>query len=305
MSLGRVALRSVVIPPLRGYFRYFPVRTGKITVWKYLASHLWWLESRTKASTVFGSTLDVDARDICGRFIYYFGIWEPSLTAWIQSRMKPGDCFVDVGANVGYFSLLASTLVGQSGKVISVEAIQRTFEVLTENLDANRARNVRAINMAVWDKEETLIFFISPDTINATSTAMPAQAEKWKLDRRCDVRAAPLFSLLSPDEIAATRLIKIDVEGAEIQVISGLGSMLDSGRRDLEIVMEVSTKLFDDIVSFFRKHGFFSYHMENDYSAGRYIGEYAAKRPDRLEIAPKGVSEVDVIFSRVDAASLP
>lgn len=304
MSFGRAALRSIVIPPLVGYFRHFPVRTGKVTAWKYLASHLWWLESRTKASTVFGSTLEVDARDIVGRFIYYFGIWEPNLTAWIQSRLKPGDCFVDVGANVGYFSVLASTLVGQEGKVISIEAIPRTFEVLTGNLDANRVRNARTINMAVWDKEETLTFFISPDTINGTSTTMPAQAERWKHDRRCDVRAAPLCSLLSPDEIAAARLIKIDVEGAESRVISGLGSILDSGRRDLEVVVEVSTKAFGDIVSFFRKHGFFSYHMENDYSVASYIGQYAAKRHCRLEIAPHGCGECDVIFSRVDTPAL-
>ena len=210
MSLGRVALRNVVIPPLRGYFKYFPVRTGKATAWKYLASHLRWLESRTKARTFFGGTLDVDARDIVGRFIYYFGIWEPNLTAWIQSRLKPGDCFVDVGANVGYFSLLASTLVGPSGKVISIEAIPRTFEVLTGNLDANGARNVRPIHRAVWDKEETLTFFISPDVINGSSTAMPAQAARFRLDRRCDVCAAPLFSLLSADEMAAARLIKIE-----------------------------------------------------------------------------------------------
>jgi FkbM family methyltransferase len=298
-------LRSIVIPPLRAYFRYLPVRTGKLTVWNYLASHLWWLESRTKASTVWASTFDVDARDICGRFIYYFGIWEPNLTAWIQSRLKPGDCFVDVGANVGYFSVLASTLVGQSGKVISVEAIPRTFEVLTRNLVSNSVRNVRSINMAVWDKEETLTFFVSPDTIDGTSTAIPAKAERWMLDLRCEVRAAPLCSLLSPDEIATARLIKIDVEGAENRVISGLGSILESGRRDLEVVIEVSTEAFDDIVFYFKKHGFFSYQIENDYSAASYIGEFVAKRPDRLEVAPKGVSEVDVIFSRIDAASLP
>lgn len=280
------------------------MRAGKVTAWKYLAAHLWWLESRAKANTFFGSTLDVDARDTCGRFIYYFGIWEPSLTAWIQSRLKPGDCFIDVGANIGYFSLLASTLVGKSGKVVSVEAVQRTFNVLTENLDANHARNARAMNMAVWDKEETLTFFISADMIDGTSTAMPEQAEKWKLNNRCDVRAAPLYSLVSSDEIAAARVIKIDVEGAETHVISGLAPVLDGGRKDLEIVMEVSTKLFNEIVTFFRKHGFYSYHMENDYSAAHYIGERTAKKLYRLENAPTGFTEVDVVFSRIDAPSL-
>jgi FkbM family methyltransferase len=274
-------------------------------VWKHLAAHLWWLESRTKGKTFFGSILDVDARDICGRFIYYFGVWEPNLTRYIQSRLRPGDCFIDVGTNVGYFSLLASTLVGQSGKVISIEAIQRTFEVLTGNLEANRVGNVRAINMAVWDKEETLTFFISPDTINGTSTVMPAMAKLWKLNQRCDVCAAPLYSLLSPGEITAARLIKVDVEGAESRAISGFGSMLENGRKDLEVVIEVSTHAFDGIVSYFHNRGFFPYHLENDYSIASYIGEYETKRPARLEAMPQGATQVDVIFSRVDATSLP
>lgn len=76
-------------------------------------------------------------------------------------------------------------------------------------------------------------------------------------------------------------LIKIDVEGAESRVISGLGPVLESGRRDMEVVIEVSTQAFDDILSFFCKHGFFSHRIENDHSAASDIGECEAKRPDR------------------------
>ncbi|MEP6715447.1 MAG: FkbM family methyltransferase, partial [Terriglobia bacterium] len=290
----------------RGYFRYFPLRTGKVTAWRLLASHLWWLESPTNAVTKFGSTLQVDARDICGRFIYYFGIWEPNLTAWIRSRLKPGDCFVDVGANVGYFSLLASTLVGDRGKVVSVEAVPRTFEMLTANLEANGASNTRAVNVAAWDKEETLSFFVSPDTIGGTSTAMAAQAQRWKLESRCSVRGAPLGSILTADEIAAARLIKIDVEGAESHVIAGLELIHATGRGDLEFMVEISMSAFEEITDSFRKRGLFPYRIQNDYRAAAYIGESSShhRRPYRLEAAPQDVTEVDVIFSRVDAAWL-
>jgi FkbM family methyltransferase len=74
--------------------------------------------------------------------------------------------------------------------------------------------------MAVWHKEETLTYFISADTINGTSTAIPDFTEHWKLDRRFHVRGSSLSSLLSPNEISAACLIKIDVEGAEIQILS-------------------------------------------------------------------------------------
>ena len=65
-----------------------------------------------------------------------------------------------------------------------------------------------------------------------------------------------LSSLASPDEIAAVRLIKIDVEEAESKLISDLGFILDNSRKDLEVVIEISTDAFDDVVSFFRKHVF-------------------------------------------------
>jgi hypothetical protein len=81
--------------------------------------------------------------------------------------------------------------------------------------------------------------------------------------------------------------------------------MIENGRRCLEVVIEVSTQAFADIAPFFRKHGFFAYYIKDDYSAASYIGEYETKRPDRLEVAPKGAARVDVICSRVDAASLP
>lgn len=304
-TAGRTILRYVVIPPLRAYLHYFPLLTGKRTTWKYVGDHLWWLESRARANTFFGSKIDVDARDGCGRFIYYFGVWEPNLTSFIQNRLRPGDCFVDVGANVGYFSLLASTLVGQSGKVVSIEPIQSTFEVLTRNLHVNHRQNVRAVNIAVWDKEETLTFFTSSEMIIGVSTVLEERADKGVHDTRCKVRAAPLPLLLSPDEIAATRIIKVDVEGAENHVIFGLGPLLDDGRRDLEVAVEVSAAAFDEIVSFFRRRGFFAYQIENAYSVDPYLDGYSIKKPTRLEVAPNGVSQMDVIFSRVDAESLP
>lgn len=238
------------------------------------------------------------------RFIYYFGVWEPNLTALIERRLRAGDCFIDVGANVGYFSLLGSKLVGRSGKVVSIEAIPRTFDLLSANVDANSAENVHALNVAVWDKEEELTFFVSHDVIDCTSTAIPSLAEGRGLSERCVVRAARLSSLLEPSEIATARLIKIDVEGAEREAVSGCSQILRSGREDLEVVIEVSIEAFDDVVLFFRNRGFFCYHLENDYSAASYISPNNKKRIERLVSKPKGHTPLDLVFSRIDAAVL-
>lgn len=74
----------------------------------------------------------------------------------MAERLKPGDVFVDVGANIGYFSLLASKLVGPGGRVVAIEASPEVFDLLRRNLELNKAHNVRAVNVAISDREGSL-----------------------------------------------------------------------------------------------------------------------------------------------------
>jgi FkbM family methyltransferase len=80
-------------------------------------------------------------------------LFEPNLTYFISSVLKPGDVFIDVGANIGYFTMLAAKCVGASGKVYAIEASPSTYDLLIANLRLNEVKNVEAINMAVTDKE--------------------------------------------------------------------------------------------------------------------------------------------------------
>ena len=297
-------LRHVVIPPLRAYFRYLPLASGKVFMWDHLAAHFWWLETRVQASTRFGATLDVDARDVVGRFIYYFGLWEPELTTFIQKRLKPADVFIDLGANVGYFSVLAARLVGDQGRVVAIEAIPRTFDILERNIARNHAHNIRAVNAAAWDKEESLTFFVSPDTIDATSTVTPSFAERNRLQEQCIVRGAPLSALLAAEEIARARLIKIDIEGAEYRLFPELAAIVERGRQDLEIVMEVGADTFDETIRFFRALGRYPYRLPNDYSAKPYCAADTDAPLRRMDALPRGETQADLVFSRVDAPVL-
>jgi precorrin-6B methylase 2 len=90
-----------------------------------------------------------DAKDIIQQYIYYFGVWEPRITGWVSRHLAPGDTFIDVGANIGYYSLLASPLVGKTGTVVAIEASPRTFDDLLFNLELNNVSNVRPVNVAV------------------------------------------------------------------------------------------------------------------------------------------------------------
>jgi FkbM family methyltransferase len=305
-------VRTLVIPGARGYLRYAPLDFGKKKLWSIVLMHYLGLEPPKwdfTVRTIFGSKISGNTRDAVGRYIFYFGVWEPNLTSWIRRRLAPGDVFIDVGANIGYYSLLASRLVGNSGKVVAVEVLPAIFSALQGNLRKNDVHNVRAVNCAVWDREQTITVFTDAEDLPGQTTVSPTWADKYHLQSHVQVSAAPLSTILEAEEIKTARLIKIDVEGAEWQVVSGMKSIMANCRDDVEIALEVNKKALaavgrspQDVMDLFGGWGFRPYRIENDYLAERYLFREPPCPPERVrEISG---DQADIIFSRIDAASL-
>src|ERR1700742_4360825 len=95
-------------------------------------------------------------------FVYLFGTWEPDLTAFLRRRLRPGDTFIDVGANVGYMSALASRLVGPHGAVVAIEPAPIASAVLQETVAMNDLTNTRRVTAAVSDRDDELPLFVGP-----------------------------------------------------------------------------------------------------------------------------------------------
>src|SRR5260370_37176667 len=130
----------------------------------------------------------------------------------LQRLLRPGDCFVDVGANVGTLSLAAARTVGEQGHVIAIEAHPRICRYLIENIILNGFTNVQVIHSAVGNV--TAHVYLSnrrSDDQNSVSQAGIC------------VPMRPLDDLLAPRKV---RLLKIDVEGFEYMVLQGAKSLL-------------------------------------------------------------------------------
>lgn len=112
-------LHRLVVNTLRAYLRHGPGSAQLATrLDDYLTRH----PVTAAAHTIDGIAFpNVTTTDIIQRYLYLFGTWEPHLTAWIHQRLTPGATFIDVGANIGYYSLLAAHLVGPTGRVVAVE----------------------------------------------------------------------------------------------------------------------------------------------------------------------------------------
>ncbi len=258
------------------------------------------------ATTRFGCTLSGNTRDFIQRYIYYFGVWEPNISAWIERSLAPGDMFIDVGANIGYYSLLAGRVVGSHGKVVAIEALPEIFDRLAVHVAQNGLENVRLVNEAAAEEAAQItLYFGAEKNIGSTSTVQSAETS----DRTATVPARPLWSMLSAQERKRARVIKIDVEGAEASVIRGLHLDSPEYRSDLELVIEVSCERWQDegsraneFIGFMQSFGFNVYVLRNDHHFRSYL-ESARPQP-ALRLKGKLTRMSDLVFSRADVEFL-
>lgn len=268
---------------------------------RFIAPFLAWREYEYTAKSSFNLKIHGNCGELVERYIYYFGVWEPHITRCLRSRLSTGDLFVDVGANIGYFSLLASSLVGDTGRVVAIEASPNIFRALNEHLALNRIRNVRTVNVAVLDQRGTVSLFRGEQGNVGQTTTRAAAGRNFE----CEVKAEPLEQVLTAEEVSRARIIKIDVEGAEWAVVAGMGSILTNGRENLEIIVEVSPESLatlgkrpNDFFSLFAEYGYQPYLLETGASDSSYFSRSDGARLERIR---NGIDkQVDVLFSHLD-----
>ena len=103
---------------LRAYYRHAPVTFGKRPVWNHVVQRVLARghDLDLKATTQFGARMHVRFPDTIQSYVYFFGVWEPAITAYLTRALATGDVVIDIGANIGYDTLLASHLVGPKGR---------------------------------------------------------------------------------------------------------------------------------------------------------------------------------------------
>lgn len=175
-------------------------------------------EIRT-VDTRHGFAMRLDLGQFVDRTIYCTGGWEPLETMVISAALKPGDGFVDVGANIGFFSLLAHRLVGATGRVHAVEATPSTAALLDDNIARNDAGTIRVHRCAAGDHEGTVSMVVH-DAGNIGSNHLSFDSE----GSGAEIPLRRLDRLLAGETI---RLIKLDIEGAEAMALRGAGALLD------------------------------------------------------------------------------
>jgi len=151
---------------------------------------------------------------------YWLGTYEADKQRLLQTLLREGDCFFDVGANVRFFTLLASALVGRSGRVVAFEPLPQNLAFLRRHLLLNRVRNAAVYDAAVSDAAGVVAF----------AEGDSRSAGRINRSGRLAVRAVTLDDLWRRGEVPAPRAVKIDVEGAEGAVLRGAAGLLSAAR---------------------------------------------------------------------------
>jgi FkbM family methyltransferase len=237
--------------------------------------------------TKFGSVMRGSITDYVPARICFFGSWEPNLTRFMETTIKPGDTVVDLGANIGYFTLLMSKLVGPAGHVISIEAAPASAAILRENVAMNGGQNVAVKEIAVAEKPGEIKLFHS--RWGNTNTGAATLVEGRGSDRYDVVKTDTLLNILG-DDASRVSFIKIDIEGAELPVLHEIIANRPLLGKRLTIVSEIEAANMH-IVDRFKSSGFNAGFIENDYSIDAYLREstdglrpFEGKRPETADM---------------------
>lgn len=227
----------------------------------YYASLLGRIQRESILATCFGVYLRGNARDYIGRRIFTFGVWEPDLTRLLMARITPGTSFIDVGANLGYFSALAAACGAQ---VTAIEAAPEMAERACRNLSFAGPR-ATVINAAVAAKEGVAeLFEATHPTNSGTRSIIGAEQGVHAI-----VNCAPLSQLVDLTA-PGPKIIKIDIEGAERAVLEELGSLIEDGLlNDTMIIAEIAVEN-RDLLECFARIGCKLAYLSNDYGPQRY-----------------------------------
>jgi FkbM family methyltransferase len=166
-----------------------------------------------------------------GSFLRYLtGDAEPEVQEALAELIKPGQTVYDVGANIGFFTILCSRLVGPQGKVYAFEPIPQNLATLRHNVALNDLANVTIVEQALSSSTGTAEMFVSPwsafHSLNVEGATK--QDNHGPQTGQITVRTVTLDEFVQGEGARVPDLVKIDVEGAELIVVAGMRETLRS-----------------------------------------------------------------------------
>jgi len=221
--------RNLLGKLIRRVFPKFRLKSQLASLWR-----------RSAAIPAMGKTFHVDLRDeIIGSSLLLEGVWEPEETSFVQKSLKPGMVFVDLGANIGYYTVIASGLVGSAGQVIAFEPEPRNFALLKKNIEANGCSNVVAENKAVGASPQRTALHLSRSNFGDHRTHEAIGEPSARTEEKRLTISVEAVSLDHYFKERPTRVdfLKMDIQGTEYDALIGMRQTLQQNP-DITVLTE-------------------------------------------------------------------
>lgn len=221
---------------------------------------------RLSTSTFFGKKLVIDFPSCNDIFITGAKTHssEIRLTKFLIKNIRQAETFIDIGAHVGYFSLLANE-ISQNGKIFSFEPTQKTFQLL--RLNTNHFQKIKIENLALSDNENTTTFFVA-DSINSEYNSLSSDVfvEKNISFAEQKIQNTTFDNYFSDKNLTDKTFIKIDTEGAEMLVLKGATKFLKSHSPIvmMEYLQNSSSNNYENAVKFLSSLNYNCYCINNN-----------------------------------------
>lgn len=210
----------------------------------------------------------VDIEEWIQQQIFFFGVYDAAGIKFIKQSLQPGDTFLDVGANLGTYSLSASSRLDpdQGGLVHAFEPVSAIRSRLEENLERNGVTHVKVNPTAVFHETTRLEIYLSDRENIGMSSVFHHDAESGKTE---EVEAIRLDDYISREKIGKVHLVKIDIEGAELNALKGMKACIE---RDHPVfLLEISNNVLGEesekgleTLNFLRDRGYEMYSIQED-----------------------------------------
>lgn len=177
----------------------------------------------------FDLELKVHADDVIGRHLYKYGSHDADITAFLERHIEiePGDVLFDIGANIGWYSLVLDRMAPEGADIYAFEPEPENFALLVENLERNKANKVHPIRKGISDREEVRKLHLCPKGNRGRHSLLPINE-----GGAIDVPVVPLDTFWTEQHLGerVLRLLKIDIEGYEYIAFKGAGAALSGCR---------------------------------------------------------------------------
>lgn len=193
--------------------------------------------------------------------LFLKGEYEPEITDIFIKTIQKGDVVIDIGANIGYYTLIAARTVGGNGKVFAFEPDHTNYALLKRNIEINRYKNVIPIKKAVSNANTSAKFFLREDS---TVSSLLNDFDKYPSTGSTEVETIILDDFFKDKEsiISKIKLIKMDIEGAEMLALLGMSQIIEKNEK-LAIISEFNPDFIkksgyepEEFISKLKRYGF-------------------------------------------------